>query len=219
MASGYGQFCPFAQAAEVFCERWTPLIIREVLQGSRRFTEITRGIPRLSRTLLAERLRTLEDRGLLERRGDGEYHPTQACLELAPIVMQLGAWGHKYIHKRVQKDHEDPAFVMWSLRRGVVLDRVPDGRTVIEFELIDARKRHRRWWLALERPEPDLCIVNPGYSVHVSVRAEVRTLASVWTGDTTFEQAKQDGSLALDGPPGLVAALPSWFRLNPFATR
>lgn len=219
MSGGYGQFCPFAQASEVFCERWTPLIIREVLQGSRRFTDILRGVPKMSRTLLAERLKALESRGVLEKRGGEagpEYHPTPACLELGPVVMTLGAWGQKWIHKGVKKEHEDPSFVVWSLRQGIVVDRMPATRTVIEFELSETKKR-RRYWLAVTPPEVDLCIVNPGYEVQIALRSDARTLASVWTGDLSWKEALRSGALALEGPPPLVDAFAGWFRLNPFA--
>ena len=93
--SGYGQICPLAQALEVLGERWTLLVVRELLCGSHRFSEIQRGVPLMSRSVLAQRLRSLADAGVLERRGEG-YWLTEAGDELRPIVIACGNWGKRW---------------------------------------------------------------------------------------------------------------------------
>src|SRR6266446_4508153 len=93
---GYGQFCPVAVASEIFAERWTPLILRELFSGSRRFSEIRRGMPLISRALLAQRLRHLEDVGVIESRPAGrgrEYSLSQAGAEFHDVIQALGTWG------------------------------------------------------------------------------------------------------------------------------
>jgi DNA-binding HxlR family transcriptional regulator len=93
----YGQFCPVAKAAEILTERWTLVVLRELLCGSRRFNDLRRGVPLMSPTLLSKRLTFLVEAGVIERRraqpGKGwEYVPTNAGQELRPLVEMLGVW-------------------------------------------------------------------------------------------------------------------------------
>src|SRR5262245_18845715 len=96
---GYGQFCPVAKAAEVFAERWTPLIVRELLAGSAHFNDLHRGVPLMSRTLLSQRLKRLEGIGVVKRKlgaRGSEYCLTDAGREFAPMVRLLGEWGQRW---------------------------------------------------------------------------------------------------------------------------
>src|SRR5690349_19745315 len=131
----YGQFCPVAKAAEVFAERWTPLVARELMCGSTTFNDLKRGVPLMSRTLLVTRLRELERAGVVERRpatgrSTHTYHLTPAGEELMPIVMGLGEWGQRWVRKKVTREDLDPTLFMWDLRRSLDVERVPDDRTV-----------------------------------------------------------------------------------------
>jgi DNA-binding HxlR family transcriptional regulator len=136
---GYGQFCPIAVACETFAERWTPLILREVLAGGRRFNDIRQGIPLISRTLLAQRLRELEDAGIIESqplaRGRGrEYRPTRAAEEFSEVLERLGAWGQRWGTTQFDPDNLDLSLLMWNVRRRIDLDRLPDRRIVVRFD-------------------------------------------------------------------------------------
>src|SRR6187402_1007033 len=148
----YGQFCTVARGAEVFGERWTPLVVRELLCGSTRFNDIRRGVPRMSATLLTQRLRKLEEVGIVKRVASGgaapEYHLTGAGEELRPIVLAIGHWGARWIGSRLKRGQLDVGFLMWDIRRFVHLDKFPKNRSVvIHFRFSDAGPGERRWWL------------------------------------------------------------------------
>jgi DNA-binding HxlR family transcriptional regulator len=94
MREGYGQFCPVAKALEMVGSRWTPLVLRELLAGGRHFSDLRRGVPLMSRTLLAQRLKELEQDGLLvateKDRGRGhEYRLTAAGVAMEPVLAAL----------------------------------------------------------------------------------------------------------------------------------
>ena len=199
----YGQFCTVARGAEIFGERWTPLVVRELLCGSRRFNDIRRGVPRMSQTLLAQRLRRLQELGVVERRrgaGGWEYHLTQAGEELRPIVVTLGHWGARWIGSRLKAGQLDAGFLMWDIRRFVRLDEFPpDGRVVIHFRFTDARVGERAWWLVVDRRSTDLCRDDPGHEVDMEVECTVRALTEIWTGDTQPRAELAAGRLAVRG--------------------
>jgi DNA-binding HxlR family transcriptional regulator len=222
---GYGQFCPVAMAAEIFAERWTPLILRELFAGEHRFNDIRRGIPLISRTLLAARLRELEDAGVLEsrelpsRRGR-DYRLTAAGEELIGVVNGLGAWGQRWVRGQFDPQNMDVGVLMWNVRRRIDVSRLPDQRIVvrIDFRAGPAPYRGMRtWWLILERPEIDVCPKDPCFVVDVFVSAEAAALARIWMGQIEFGQAVRAGSVRLEGPRPLVQALPGWLLLSHFA--
>ena len=167
----YGQFCTVARGAEVLGELWTPLVVRELLCGSRRFNEIRRGVPRMSATLLTQRLRKLETLGVVERRrvdSAWEYHLTPAGEELRPLVVGLGHWGARWIGSRLKPKQLDAGFLMWDIRRFAQLDKFPAGqRIVIHFQFTDAPRGERVWWLVVENGTADLCRDDPGHEVSV----------------------------------------------------
>jgi DNA-binding HxlR family transcriptional regulator len=218
MKNVYGQFCPVAVACEVFAERWTPLILRELFLGSRRFNEIHRGLPRMSRTLLAQRLRELEAAGVLSGDG-GEYRLTASGEELREVVMRLGEWGQRWATP-VRRDRLDAAVLMWDLHRRVALERLPEARVVARFDYKGVPAGHRRqrtYWLLLDRREVDLCVKDPGFEVDVFVEADLALFTRVWLGEVPIREAIRAGHIRLSGAPALVRAFPSWLLLNTLA--
>ena len=199
----YGQFCTVARGAEVLGELWTPLVVRELLCGSRRFNEIRRGVPRMSQTLLTKRLRKLEELGIVERarcEGGWEYHLTPAGEELRPLVVGLGHWGARWIGSRLKQDQLDAGFLMWDIRRFARIDEFPDDRrTVIHFCFPDAPPRERLWWLVVEGGTGDLCRDDPGHEVDVIVESTVRALTEIWTGDSVPTEQIATGQLKVSG--------------------
>ena len=199
----YGQFCTVARGSEIFGERWTPLVVRELLCGSRRFNDIRRGVPRMSQTLLAGRLRKLEEMGIVERRrveGGWEYHVTSAGEELRPIVLALGHWGARWIGSRLKREQLDAGFLMWDIRRFSRLDEFPrDRRVVIHFRFTDARSGERHWWLVVENGSADLCRDDPDHDVTVEVESTVRALTEIWTGDADPAGEIAAGRIRLQG--------------------
>ena len=219
--TGYGQFCPIAQAAEVLTERWTPLVLRELaLTGSRRFNDIQRGVPMMSSSLLAKRLRELERAGIIERRprtdGKGsEYHLTPAGEELGPVLVQIAIWSERWLRRPVFEETPDTGLLMWWVRGTVRADELPARRTVIHFRFPRAAGKVRYFWLVL--PDADLCLTDPGFGVDVTVSSDPKTLTAVWMGDLPIATAVRDGGIELDGSRQLVRSFPRWFGLHPLA--
>ena len=208
----YGQFCSIARTLELLGERWTLLVVRELLCGSTRFNDIQRGIPRISRTMLADRLRTLVDAGVVAKRTGAagpEYELSPSGAELAPLVEGLGVWGQRWLPRRLAEDELDPAPLLWDMRRRVRHQVLPSHPIVVQFELTDHRPAHRRY-LLLRRTEASLCIANPGYPEAVVVRTPTAALAAWWRGDASFPAAQRRG-LHVEGPRPLVRAFPDWF--------
>jgi len=220
MDAGYGQFCTVARGAEALCERWTPLVVRELLCGSRRFNDLHRGVPRMSTSLLTQRLRHLEEIGVVRRRAAGkvwEYQLTEAGEELRPIVMALGHWGARWIGKRLRDDQLDAGLLMWDIRRSVRLDTFPREPVVIHFRLPDAPSGEREWWLVVEQGAADLCRDDPGREVTLVVEAGVRALTEVWGGERTPTEVTAAGELRVQGPPRDALRLWAWLGASAFA--
>ncbi len=221
--SGYGQFCPVAQALEVVGERWTLLIVRELLCGNYRFNEILHGVPLMSRSLLSQRLKTLEEEALVERRlragsNTYEYQLTAAGRELQPIVFGLGVWGQRWAGRRPDDKNLDPVLLMWDLRRNLDLARIPECATGVMFWFRDVASKRSRYWLRLERPEIELCLTKPGFQVELTIETTLRTMVDVWMGDRKVKEALASGSIKLEGKPNLTRTFPDWLLLSPFAS-
>ena len=218
----YGQFCPVAQAAEILTRRWMPLVVRELLCGSRRFNDLHAGVPRMSRSLLVRRLGELEQAGLVERRlgragSHPEYHLTEAGEELRPIILQLGFWGKRWVQRKVSREVPDAALLMWDMQRRIVREHLPERRVVVAFHFTDAPREHQRFWLVLSREEVDLCLRDPGAEADLQLRCDVRTLTDVWMGDADLMRVLNDGSVSLSGPRELRRSFPQWLALSAFA--
>ena len=174
MRQGYAQFCPVALASEVLAERWTFLVVRELLAGARRFNDIRRGVPRLSGTLLKQRLLTLEHAGILERQVSEtthgpEYCLTEAGLSLRPVVTSIGEWGQRWA-RDIRPEDLDPGWLVWAMHRRLNTAAMPPGRTVIQIEFVDAPAKQRRFWLVHNEGDVDVCLKDPGYDMTVRVR-------------------------------------------------
>ena len=215
----YGQFCPVARAMELLDERWTMLVVRELLAGSTHYNELRRGVPRMSPSLLSKRLRTLEGAGVLERNEDGQtvaYELTAAGRELHDVIEALGVWGTRWMPE-LGDDHLDPRLLLWDLHRRLDLDAMPVGRTVLAFHLHDAAPRARDWWVVVDGEEVDLCDDDPGYEVTARITSSLGTLTRVWLGELAWDRAAHDGQLRVQAPAAVRRALPTWLTLSAFA--
>jgi DNA-binding HxlR family transcriptional regulator len=216
----YGQFCPVAQALEVLAERWTLLVVRELLMGSTRFSELTRGVPLMSRTLLSERLQTLQTHGIITRsEGESgpEYHLTQRGQELRPVVESIGVWGQEHATEELREELLDSRLLMWDMRRRLHQELLPRERTVVMFRLFDRREGESRYWLHLERPDADLCFQNAGFTPDLTVESDLRVLVEVWMGKRALKQAIREQSVKLAGAAQLKREFPSWLMFSVFA--
>jgi DNA-binding HxlR family transcriptional regulator len=217
----YGQFCPVAMASEVLTERWTPLVIRELLSGSTRFNDLRRGVPLMSPSLLSKRLKMLERVGVIERRkGHGqvvEYHVTPAGEELRPIIEQMGTWGQRWARGDVKARHMDASLLMWDIHRNVHVEKLPAPRIVVHFHLRGSSDKKSRFWFVLERDNVDMCLADPGYDVDLFVDGHVRTMVDYWMGRIEFADAVRSGDLVVEGPRSLARARPTRFNRSVFA--
>lgn len=220
MDKGYGQFCTVARGAEIVCEKWTPLVLRELLCGSRRFNELHRGVPRMSTALLSRRLRELEAVGVVRSVVEGRfraYELTAAGEELRPIILALGHWGARWIGSRLPEGHLDAGLLMWDIRRFVRLAEFPKHRVVIHFALHDAPPREQHWWLVVENAVADLCRDDPGHDLTLQVESTVRALTEIWSGDLTPARASQSGEVKVSGARRDADALWRWLGTSAFA--
>ncbi len=216
----YGSFCPVAQASEVVAQRWVPLILREIMVGYHRFNEIRHALPLISPSVLSQRLRTLEDDGVIRRQRDAEgvtYHLTPAGEALRPIVDLLGHWARKWVTRDYRSYELDPGVLMWSLRRHVVVAEFPIGRTVVHFQLEGAPRLRRYWWIVVQRGEEedvDVCMTDPGHPVTLTVVGKLRTLVDVLMGDEQLDEAQRRGGLMLEGERELVRRFDRLFEFD-----
>lgn len=216
MAS-YGQFCPVAKAAQLFCKRWTPLIVRDLSSGPLRFSELQRGVPLMSPTLLSRRLKELEAEGIVERAGRGKarvYQLTEAGRELGPMVEILGVWGQRWTRRELAREEVDLTLFLWAFERSVNPRAFRRRRTVVELELRDQPAHKRRWWLLNEGEGVQLCIEPPGFEIDLHVSGTLRTMIRVWRGDLALAEALDHRAVEAHGPVALMRAFPRWFGVS-----
>ncbi len=218
----YGQYCPVTIGSEVIGDRWTPLILREMLAiGSTRFNEIERGLPGISRTLLSQRLRHLERKGVVARvpaaggRGS-EYHLTPAGSALMPVLMAMGEWAVRWMYAEPTPPDADPQTLLWWMHRMLAHDQLPDERVVIEFRF--EGEDAMTIWLVLDRGEASVCAKHPGFETDLLAVTTGLTLLRIHSGIDTVAEALADGSLRLEGPPALRRGFSRWFVWSPFAS-
>jgi DNA-binding HxlR family transcriptional regulator len=216
----YGQYCPVARAAEIVADGWTVLIIRELLADVTHFNELERGLPHMSRSLLAERLRRLQRVGIVERRATKrgkwcEYRLTSAGRELQRVVDVLGEWGARWAFGDPHLDELDPIVLLWWMRRRVDFDRIPRRRVVLQFEFRGAIQR--TYWLLIEPADASVCLKNPGFEIDVIVSADIWAFYRIWLGRSTLAEALRREQVQLDGAPADVRSFPHWFSLSPMA--
>jgi DNA-binding HxlR family transcriptional regulator len=204
----------------VLADRWTPLILREMILGSTRFNDIERGLPGISRSLLTQRLKHLTRKGVVETRparsGRGnEYHLTPAGKGLEPVIIGLGEWAARWLFTEPEPADIDPVTLIWWMHRRVDVDALPDRRVVVEFSFTG--EQAMRIWLVLDRGEPSVCNQHPGFEPDVVLTTAPVDLMRVFSGIVTLNQARSAGEITLDGPPTLVRRFGSWFLWSPFA--
>jgi DNA-binding HxlR family transcriptional regulator len=217
--AGYGQYCPIAKAAEILAERWTPLIVRVLYLRAHSFSDIHRGCPRMSKTLLAQRLRMLERAQVIERAaapvGRGSrYYLTPAGQELAEVVLQMGTWGARWLD--LAPADYDAGLVLWAWAKCVDASRLPAHRVVVRFGVSDDPNKH--FWMLLQHPEPEICVKNPDLDEDLIVATDTVTLTDIHRGRLGFARAAKDGRLTVCGPLNLVKGFPTWGGLSHYAT-
>jgi DNA-binding HxlR family transcriptional regulator len=219
--SEYGQFCPIAKASELLGERWTILILRELLLGTHRYSEFQRALSRISPSLLTKRLKQLEQAGIIVRklqsgRKGYDYFLTPAGKELSPVIENLAIWGMRWARGQLRDDELDVEFLMWDIQRRIQVNMLPDGETVFCF-IFDDLKKHKNWWLVVYDDDVDVCTENPGKDVDLYIKTTLRNLVEVWEGDIEIKMAQRKQLLKTQGNKQLASTMPNWLGINPYA--
>jgi DNA-binding HxlR family transcriptional regulator len=214
----YGQYCPIARAAEIFAERWTPIIVRNIWLGHHTFTGIRKGAPGLSHTLLTQRLRDLERYGIVERRSNGKrtgglYYLTRSGEDLWKVCDSLGEWGARWL--QVTPEHLDPYVVLWSMCNSLEKQNLPRDRTVVRFDFRDRPKY--RFWILIEEREAEVCVKPPGDEEDLVVVTDSEPFAKWHMGWLSWPQAVRLGSIRLEGSKALARSFSTWNKRSHFA--
>ncbi|HEU5456415.1 MAG TPA: helix-turn-helix domain-containing protein [Nocardioides sp.] len=215
----YAQYCPVAKATEVLGDRWTLLIVREMLGGASGFNELQRGLPGISRSVLTDRMRALERAEVVVRRTGPkgrtlDYRLTPAGRDLQPVVQAIGEWGATWSFTEPRADELDPDLLIVWMARHVDRGQLPPDRTVVKF---DFREPSRRYWMVLEPAEVSVCLQHPGFDVDLEVDVDTATLYLVYLGRVELVGAIRAGLLTMTGPRGLQSGFRRWFTWSAFA--
>ena len=213
----YGQYCPIALAAEVFAQRWTPIIIRNLHLGCTHFGQVLDGAPGLPRSVLVQRLRSLEKDGLVVRTASGRttlYALTDMGNELTEVVLALGMWGARW--RRARPEDQDPYLALWTVSRLIDPASLPRPRVVVRFDLRDVRGCHR-FWMLLARTGNEVCVEAPGFPDDGVVVTDTGSLLRWYAGEITLAAARDAGGMVVSAPPWLERELDRWGTLSPFA--
>jgi DNA-binding HxlR family transcriptional regulator len=222
----YEQFCPVAMASEVLCTRWTMVLIRELVAGSTRFGDLRRGVPRMSPTLLSQRLKELEAAGIVirtsvaDQSGIHEYQLTSAGKDLKEIVESFGIWGQKWVETQASLENLDSSLLMWDMRRNINPAPLPSQRTVIQFCYPELPVNRRDWWLIIDpeaKVEVDLCAKDPGFQVDLWITTDLKTMTAIWMGLSSVKEAQS--KLLVDGDPVLARSMEQWLGFSHFASQ
>jgi DNA-binding HxlR family transcriptional regulator len=214
----YGQFCPVAKAAGLFCERWTPLIIRDLAAGATRFSEIQRGVPLISPTLLSRRLKQLEAEGIVEKRHSGNgntYHLTNAGTEFVPLVEALGVWGQRWSRRELVEEEMDLGLLLWAIERNAKADAFGGNRSVVRLELTDQPSSKQLWWFVNEKGVCQLCVHDPGFDVDLYLACSLRDIIYIIRGDVSLDTAISTDRLEVIGHRAKIQNVAGWFNFGP----
>lgn len=218
----YGQFCPVAKASALFCERWTALILRDLAAGATTFSELKRGVPLMSPTLLSRRLKQLQAEGVVERRKASSgrsygYHLTQAGAEFIPVVEALGMWGQRWTRRKLAEDEIDLGLLIWALERSVRADAFGDRRTVVRLDFTDQPDGADVWWFVNQDQACELCVDDPGFDIDLYLSCSLPDMIYIVRGDLPLTRAIESGRLEAHGGSRMRRALGTWLNLSPLA--
>jgi DNA-binding HxlR family transcriptional regulator len=194
------------------------LIVRDVMTGAHRFGDLHRGLPGISRGLLADRLRGLARDGVIERRlvdGHPEYWLTPLGEDLQTALMALGQWAKRNYAGEPRRDEHDPRMLMGWVQRHARTEALPPGRFLAQFDFRGARPP--RTWLLIEDAKVWVCDDHPGIEPELIVATDIQTLHRVFAGLLSLTAALRGGSLQLEGSRAQVRAFHRWFGYSPFA--
>lgn len=210
----YGQYCPLAHALEVVGDRWTLLIIRDLMKGIHHFNDLERGLPGISRGLLTNRLRQLEQAGVIEKRlttgrKSTAYYLTEAGHALEETIQTLWRWGREWVFGEPSLEELNSPLLMWRMHKEVNPNHLPEERVVVQFHFYGAERSS--YWLILNPDDVTLCLTDPGFEINVMVSADLVSFFKVWAHHTSYQEALDAGQVRIEAAPRLIRALPRWF--------
>lgn len=218
----YCQFCPVAKAAEILCEKWVILVLREFMMGSTRFGQLRRGLPKISPSILSRRLKTLEEQEIIVRckkpeSNSYEYHLTESGEELRPIVLGFGTWGHKWAKNKINNEDLDAGFLLWDMRRRLNIKYFQNKRIVIHIEFSEQSSRDRYWWMVIDNNEIDLCFEDTGHEPDITIITTLETMINIWLGYDKLKTMKNNGKMKIFGSKEHVNNVSQWIGKSTFA--
>jgi DNA-binding HxlR family transcriptional regulator len=218
MKSMYGQYCPLSLATEILGERWTNLIIFALCDGSRRFNELQRALPRISASTLTQRLRSLEESQVISKQksangGAVDYQLTDSGEDFVPIIKSMAQWGQRWA-RDLEVEDLDPRHLIWSVHLRLNLEAMPSGRTTIQFEFTDVREIDRYYWIVVNESKVDVCLKHPGYEPDVCVASDLRRFIDSWRGFRSLKQEVRSGRIKVTGSPEMRSAFTGWLLLS-----
>ncbi len=220
----YCQFCPVAKAAEILCEKWVILVLRELMMGSTRFGQLRKGLPRISPSILSRRLKMLEEQGVIIRtkKNDNlgyEYHLSESGEELRPLVLGFGTWGHRWARNKIVKDDLDAGFLLWDMRRRLNADYFGSERVVIHIEFTDQHEPDRFWWMVVENGEIDLCFEDMGHDPDIIIITTLPVMTNVWMGYESLEDKIEKRKIKMLGSQNHLKNISEWIGKSTFADK
>ncbi len=215
----YRQYCPVAKAHEILGDRWTMLIVRELVGGRDSFNDIARGLPGIPRSLLTDRLRRLENKGVLSRTEDKprrrRYELTAAGRDLKAVVDALGSWGAHWAFGPPAEAELDPGLLLWRMRHRLDTAALPARRVVVQFDFRIGPKG--LFWFVIEDGQASVCVTDPGFDINLTVSADLSTFYQVWLGRQSLASALGTQAVRIEGPPSLEHRFGKWFLWSPMA--
>ena len=218
----YYQFCPIAKAAEILCEKWVILILRELMMGSTRFGQLRHGLPKISPSILSKRLKMLEEQGIIlrsKKSGNSgyEYHLTESGEELRSIVLGFGTWGHKRAKNKISSEDLDAGFLLWDMRRRLKVEYFKDKKFVIHIEFSEQSNRDRYWWMVIDNNEIDLCFEDTGHEPDITIITTLETMTNIWLGYEKLETMMRNGQMKIFGSKEHISNVSQWIGKSTFS--
>jgi len=211
----YDQFCAVARALDHVGERWTLLLVRELLLGPRRFKDLLEGLPGIGTNLLTDRLRDLERDAILTRRvlpppaGSTVYELTEVGRGLEPVVMALGRWGHQFLFPMKATDTIQAGWFMVSLRATFHPEAAAGLRATYELR-IDGQPFEVRVDHAETRTRQ-----GPAADPDVILTTDLETFRGLLRHRVSPGEAQGNGSVRVDGDEGSLQQFVDLFGWTP----
>jgi DNA-binding HxlR family transcriptional regulator len=218
----YNEACPISMAATVVCERWTLQIVREMFFGACKYSEIQRYIPNISPSLLRNRLRFLEQQGVVVRKRSQsgnryEYFLTPAGKSLAPVLTEMGKWGIRWANECMTDKQNTAAGLIRDLASGLNVDELPSGDAHIQFEFEEPGNR-ATGFIHVRDAKVQTCDTDLGFDTDVLIRSTIRTLTKIWYGELGVDAAIESGQMTVDAAPIYRRRIGRWLGISSFVT-